>query len=376
MTYQGYSNTSSTRAANTTIAQHIRQEEDAFMRNFPLAAQLRSSGRIKYKQSGRGIDWPVRYRIHDVEGNTGETQRSFVQKNLWKKAFLEFRGFQATDAMYRKEFKENRGKEGIVKVFDDLVTRLRESIRETLGTLIYIDGSLAANSKLWHGFESMFAINGTVNSGDGTQRAANAADFVGYPSDTYAGISTAPGNYGGANSGGDVWPEGIADPEFDFWAPLVVNYTCSGFNGAADTWAAQGDEALRYAIIHSQRNAGSASQVDTACLARDLYRAFLNLIDGKEQIQITSENSLRALGFKNVVVFDGVEVTWDSGVGSGIGYGYAVENTEMRSMDDDFTEVDGPEYDIGSQSYQVAVASLSNLKFKSPRNFFKLAPLA
>ena len=43
--------------------------------------------------------------------------------------------------------------------------------------------------------------HGTVKADDGTQRAANAADIVGYPSDTYATLSTTTG---GLPPGSDV----------------------------------------------------------------------------------------------------------------------------------------------------------------------------
>jgi hypothetical protein len=45
-------------------------------------------------------------------------------------------------------------------------------------------------------------------------------------------------------------------------------------------------------------------------------------------------------------------------------------------MDSSLLRSEGPEYDIHSQSFNAVVSTLSNLKFSSPRNFFKLAALA
>lgn len=376
MTYKGFSQTDFARTAATTLAQHVRDVEESMLRNYQLGALLEAAGQVNYNNSGRGFDWPVQYRLHAVEGNTGETARNFARVNLWKTANLEFRGYQVTDSMFHKEMLENRGPDGIVKVFGKMVSRLETSIKQGFGTQYYIDGNATNNEQAWHGLESMFGIDGTVNITDGSQRTANAADKVGYPSDTYAGLSTILGNYGGDQESGVVWPDGIADSEYDFWSPIVVNYTSSAFGGASDTWAAQGDEAMRYGIIHSQRNTSKNGQITNVQLGRDLYIDFLNLIDDKERIMISSEHSLRALGFKNTVNFDGIEVSWEAGVPNAVGYGMNYSCIELKSMEDSLLRSEGPEYDIHSQSYNAVVSTLSNLKFDSPRNFFKLQGVA
>jgi hypothetical protein len=71
-----------------------------------------------------------------------------------------------------------------------------------------------------------------------------------------------------------------------------------------------------------------------------------------------------------------VEVSWESGVPNGVGYGINYDNIELKSMDDSLLRSEGPEYDIHSQSFNAVVSTLSNLKFSSPRNFFKLVSLA
>ena len=378
MAYKGFNPVAFARTSATTLANHIREVEESMLRNFQLGALLESAGRVNYNNSGEGFDWPVQYRLHKVEGNTGETQRNFARRNLWKTASLEFRGYQTTDAMYYREFRSNKGPEGIVKVFDNFVQRLETSMTQAFGGEYYVDGSASGNEQSWHGLESMFVLNGTVNSTSGAQRSANAADIVGYPNDSYAALSTVLGNYGGENESGQYWPDGISDGEFDFWSPLVVNYTTTHADlpSSTNTWAGQGDEALRYAIINSQRNASKTGQITNILLARDLYMGLLNIIDDKERIAISNETSLRALGFKQTVNFDGIEVSWEAGIESGVGYGLNYDNIELKSMDESLLRSEGPEYDIHSQAFVAAVSTLSNLKFSSPRNFFKLAALA
>jgi hypothetical protein len=196
MTYKGFNPVAFARSAATTLANHIREIEEAFMRNYQIGALLEANGRTNYNNSGEGFDWPVQYRIHNVEGNTGETQRNFARRNLWKQAYLEFRGYQATDSMFYREFLSNRGPEGIVKVYDNFTERLTESMKQALGGEYYRDGALTGYETSWHGLESAFncaatrgSTNSTITAGTAgaTARSANAADLCGYPQGTYAG---------------------------------------------------------------------------------------------------------------------------------------------------------------------------------------------
>ncbi|MAH44510.1 hypothetical protein CMI37_01700 [Candidatus Pacearchaeota archaeon] len=378
MAYKGFNPVAFARTSATTLAKHIREVEEVMLRNFQMGALLEAAGRVNYNNSGEGFDWPVQYRLHRIEGNTGETARNFARRNLWKTASLEYRGYQVADTMYYREFRSNRGPEGIVKVFDNFVERLETSLTEGLGGEYYVDGTATGNEQSWHGLESLFGTDGTVGAADGAQNLISAtldpADIVAWPSATYAGLSTVLSNYGGENESGEYWPHGIADPEMDFWTPLIVNYTTTHADlpSTTNTWAGQGDEAMRFAIIQSQRNTSKNGQMTNIMLGRDLYMGLLNLIDDKERIAITSEHNLRALGFKNVVNFDGIEVSWEAAVPSSVGYGLNYDNIELKSMDESLLRSEGPEYDIHSQSFNAVVSTLSNLKFSSPRNFFKL----
>lgn len=374
--YQGYSATDWARSMVTTLANHVREEESAWMKNFQMLALLEQNSRITYNHGGRGLDWNVRYKRHNIEGYTGEQARNFPRTNLWKQANLPYRGYQATDAIFEKETQENKGEEAVIKVYEGLVSRLEESMKQGLATEPYIDGNATGNEQLWHGLESFFGATQTINISTGAARTANAADKCGYPNDTYAGLSTVLGNYGGEQESAAVWPDGVSDPEYDFWSPLIVNYTSTAFSGSADTFAAQGDEAMRYANIMAQRNTSTEGNVSNVLLGRGLYNDFLNLIDNKEQIQVTGEMGLRALGFKNVVIFDGLEVSWETACPSAVGYGINYKNIELMCMYGQMFKSQGPVYDIDSDSYKAVVTTLSNLRFKSPRGFFKLLPLA
>lgn len=373
--YQGYSSTDYARSMSTTLARHLRDEEETWMRNFQILSLLLQNGKVEFNCGGRGIDWPVRYKRANIEGNTGETPRNFPRVNRHLLAFLPYRGYQATDSIYEKEMLENRGPEAIVKTFERMTKNLEEDMKAGLATEMYVDGSTAGNATSWMGFETMFAITGTVNISTGATRAANAADYVGYPDDTYAGLTTELGDYGGEQESGAIWPNGVADPEYDHWSPLVLNSKSTAYAASTHTWAGQGDEVMRLGIIMSQRNATMDGQITNIMLARMYYNDMLNLLKTKEQINVTSQTELRALGFKNTFLFDGVEVSWEAGVPTSTGYGFNWNMIELKCMHDTFLKANDLEYDIDSNSWKTCVSTLSNLKFHSPRGFFKIAEL-
>ncbi len=376
--YQGNSGIDWERLARTTLQDHIRENEQEWLRSFSILALMEANGLISYNHSGRGFDWPVQYRRHNLTGNTGETSRNFVRVNRQQRAELPYRGYQAEDSISEGERMMNRGENAIVNLWDNFTDGLNESVRQGLAYEFFRDGNASGNEELWHGIESFMGWTQTItiSSAGAVARTANDADIAAYPNDTYAGLSTVLGNYNGEGDASLSWPQGESDPQFDFWSPLILAYnsTATNFPATTDTFAGQGDEVLRLMIIELQRNAPMNMHPTTCLLSRELYAQFLNAIDGKEQIRVARGEPLELtrLGFKNVVEFDGVEVTWDTAVSSAVGYVMNYQNINLRCLYGTVFEPDGPHYDEHTQRYNAAVKHLGNLKFKSPRNFGKL----
>ena len=361
------------RSIATTIVNHLKEEEIASLRKYKVFAALEGSGNVRTNMSGRGFDWELQYRNHTPTGNNGETARVFARQNLWKNAELEYRGAQVTDAIYKKEMLENRGAQALVNVAGKMSNRLLTSMEQYLAKEWVVDGYASGNELRFHGIESFMGTNGTINISTGAQRSANAADPFAYPSDTYAGLSTTLGAYGGSQKSG-VWPNGEADPEFDFNSPTIVNYTSSYFGGT--TWEANCVKAVREAIHQTRRNDTLEDQVDMVLLDRRLFIDFLNTLDAKERVIVSKQNGLRSYGFTDVFELDGVEISSENSVPANTGYGLAMGNMELLCMEGQLLNSEGPFYDEITQQYRYVVSMLGNLKFKSARNFFKLATLA
>jgi hypothetical protein len=322
--------------------------------------------------SGRGFDWEIQYRNHNPSGNNGETPRNFARENLWKKLELEYRGAQVTDAIYKREMLENRSAQALVNVAGKMASRLLTSMEQYLAKEWVQDGYATGNELRFHGIESFMNATQTIDStvAGATARSANAADPFFYPNDTYAGLSTVLGAYGGSATPVGFWPNGVSDPEFDFYSPVIVNADSSYFG--ASTWKDNCVKAVREALHQTRRNDTKEDQVDMVLLDRRLFIDFLNTLDAKERVIVSRQNGLRSYGFTDVFELDGVEVSAENSVPANTGYGLAVGNIELLCMESQLMVSEGPFYDELTQQFRYVVSTLGNLKFKSPRNFFKL----
>lgn len=374
------------RAIATTIVQHTREEEIAVFRRFKVFTMLEASGNILMNQSGRGFDWNVRYRNAPVTGNTGDTPRTFSRINMWKRAELPWRGFTTTDSIYRRELLENRGKEALVNVASQMAQRLQESLEQYLSYQPYVDGNAPGNENFFHGALSFLGYDGTIDE-DGPSVKQNdttvsgafkggIADRFGYPKDTYAGLSTELGYYGGGrlNAATGTFPDVAVDPEFDFYSPIVVNYNSSGFKNKR-TWSENCIQATREGIVQCKRNDSKESQIDMVVLDRKLFIQYLNQLETKERAIVTRENGLRSFGYSDVFEQDGCEICHEAAVPPGLGFGLSIGNMELRCLENQLFMAEGPYFSEETQSYRYACSTLGNMRFKSPRNFFLLAPV-
>jgi hypothetical protein len=111
-------------------------------------------------------------------------------------------------------------------------------------------------------------------------------------------------------------------------------------------------------------------------LDRRLFIDFMNTLDSKERVLVSRANGLRSYGFTDVFELDGVEISGENSIPANTGYGLAIGNMELLCMEGQLLNSEGPFYDEITQQYRYVVSTLGNLKFKSPRNFFKLTALA
>ena len=349
------------RVVNTTTKQFLKGETVQVLRNRKLLAMLNDRGRITHNHSGTEVQWQVRYKQAPMIGFDDSDTMTFSRINRWKQASLPWRGCIVTDSMNKREKEINKGTEALIKVYSMVASQLMQDLEEQFGDLLYIDGNASGNGKLIHGIESFMGVSGTVSGSP-----------VGNPSDTYAGLSTALGNYGGAWSG--TWPTGTGDAHYDFFSPTIVDYTNTFWGYPTNNWAATCRDALRYGIIKGKKNKSKRGQLDVVILNDELYRSFVQQLQLEENLQITPQNGssgLWKLGFTDLQNFDGIDVTYEYGVPTGLGYGWCMDLVELMSLQGDLFVPEGPDFDIASQSWRFSLDFLGNLKVEAVRNFAK-----
>ena len=354
------------RVVNTTIHQYIRTVEENVMRNRKLLAMMRERGRITFNHSGDIMDWKVKYKRAPMQGYADSDTLTFSRRDRWKTAQLDWRGYASTDSMTKLERLKNKTTEAIVKVYSEIASNLMDDLDDQFGDELYIDGNASGNNKRIHGIASFMGNSGVAGQG-----------FIANPSSTYAGLSCALGNYGGGWSTGNIvsnyvdWPSGTGDAHYDFWSPLIVSYTNASWTASTKTWPNTCKEALRFGIVKGKKNKSKKGMLDLILLNDELYRQFEGLLDSEERLIVKrgdKKGSLYALGFEDVVNFEGCDITYEYGVPTTYGYGWSMENLELCSLQGQMFVPEGPDFDIAAQSWRFSIDFFGNLKC-NPRNF-------
>jgi hypothetical protein len=347
------------RLINSTIKDYIKGREDAVMRNRKIFAMLNDKGRVTFNHSGTALNWGVRYKRAPMQGFADSDTLTFSRRDRIKRAELDWRGYAATDSITKMEKEKNKGAPALIKIVSEMVELLMDDVEDQFGDELFIDGNASGNSKRIHGLESFFSVSGV------------ASTLIGINNDTYAGLSTTLGNYGGAWSG--TWPTGTGDAHYDFWTPLVVDYEDGDWAASTKTWPNTCLEALRYGIIKVKKNK-SKKGLSLITLNDELYRGFLDKLQAEEHINVQRGNGssgLLSLGFSDITNFDGVDVTSEYGVPATIGYGVVAEEMELCSLQSQLFVSEGPDFDIASQSDRISIDFMGNLKCKTIRGFVK-----
>lgn len=354
------------RTIHTTIETYIREVEVDILNSRKLTALLEANGRFEYGMGGDEVKWPVQYRRHKPTGYADGDTESFEPKDRHKTAKLDWRGYTIGDSVTKKQRLMNKSVNAIIDVYANVVDWLMDDMREDFGDELLIDGYAAANYKRLCGIESFMGVD-----------TPGATALVAQPNDTYAGISTVRGTYGGTWTTG-TWPSGHGDAHNDFFSFIPVNVTSSNWISASDdTWAKTCVLALRRGILWSRKRKAREGMLNMVMLEQDYYYDFLAKLEPKEQIRITrgEPRGLIALGFGDVINFEGVDITWEYGMPATTGYGFNINHMGVWSLQDQLFVPEGPDYDIATKKWRFSVDMMGQAWFR-PRYFVKWYPYA
>lgn len=331
----------------TTIAKYIKGEEVNILKNQKITALFHQHGRVTTGHSGKRMNWKVKKKRHVMNPYADTDILNMPRVNRHEEAELDIRGYTVSESVTKKEKAMNRGKEAIVRFVTDLTKSMLDDIKFHFNGEFYKDGNAAGNLSRIHGFMSWLGETGS-------------AQYT-LPSDTYAGLTTGLGDYGGAVVSG-TWPSGVFDQEYYFWSPLLVNYTHADWSGSG-TWATEALEVLTAGIIHSKNLKGLQGQLDLILMTADMYREFIDATRTKERIQVERRDpsGLISLGFTDVTNWDGVDVSFEADVPDTQAFGLNFKEMELCSWNDQLFVPDD-DFEITTLSDQYVIYFFGNLK--------------
>lgn len=345
----------------TTIDDYVHKEiTTTVMRKKLFLRNLQERGRITYDGEGKNHTWPVRFKRTGLTPIADGDTNTFSQIDKRKLATMPYRAYTAAQSLNKFNKVANKGEAALVKIWANIVDELIDDIRYFFNQkLIQIDGNAAGFSKEVHGYESLF------NKG-----SASGNNKTYLPNGTYATIPQTLGTYGGSVTGG-TWPEGTVDPQYDFWSPLILSATGSGWASATKTFAANSIEQMRYLIVNTERNGDT---IDCILMAKDFYQSHLLNLDSKERSTIskgTSPKGESGFGFGSGVNQEGVDIIWDTDVAPSVAYGVNFSELELKSWQSQLF-MSTLDNDVETNSDRVLLDFYGNLICESPRTQSKI----
>lgn len=348
------------RVVATTTSKFVREVEDNTMRERKLLAYLKNHGNIKTNQSGKNWEYRIKFNRAPLQGYADADTLLFPRRNRHKVGTLEWRGYVISESCTEMEVEVNKGTEAIIKIFENLLTDIGEDMEDGLCDKIYIDGQAAGNSKEWEGLETALGATTTTGAGGKTRD----------PSDTYAGLSTALGAFGGSWTGD--WPDGSGDAAYDAHSPVLIDSDNAAW-GSSPSFAAYGDDQIRFGILKAQARRPSQGRLDMVLMTDTMWTQFAALVESKEHINTNRGNNSLAikLGF-DAINYDGADIMWEFGVPADTAYGLNTKAIKLRTLFPRLWKPGGPDFRRETKSYLVDVTTYSNFQL-NPRTMFKIA---
>lgn len=359
----------------TTIDEFIRDVEDAIMRDYKFLALVQSRGNVTMNHSGLKMNWKVKFRRAQPKGYADMDVQNFPRRIRHKTATLPWRAYALGEAVSKFDQLMNRGAPAIVNVIADKVQVMTDDMQTFFGEQLYVDGEATGNEKGIHGLETMFGAGST-----------SLNQPIALPDGSYAGITTDLGFYGGSwdlatsgpGSGATIWPSGHSlTTEYDFYSPLLVDYTNSFWDTPNNTWEETCTQAVRYAIIKARKNKSRQGQIDAVFLNEELYRLWIERQSQKERLVVNQGGggdgrTLTSMGYGDTFNFEGAEITWEFGTPVNTGYGINADYIELASMQGRLFQPNGPYEHQVDKTIRYDIDFFGNLRFDSPKFFFKL----
>ena len=348
---------------NQASPKFTRQITDLTIRGRLVLRLLERKRRIKLGVDGSFEErFFVDYKDAPVTSLGHAGTATYTPRDYTKQAVVDWRGYLTTDMMHIKEQSMLGGSTArIVDRYKRIIPKQLKGMRRKIGLEIYTDGGADGNQDRFCGLET-FTGSGTTVVGD----------LIAEPDDNYFNLDTALGTAGSwstdlttsPNAEVDTdWPEGTGDPEYDYWAPKLVNWSSTSWpSGALNTWTDTGAFVLRRTAQWLMQTAGIEGDTLLALLNGSLMTDFKNAQEAKLRT-LAQHPVARDLGFPDVLEYDGMMLKSEYGIPANTGYVFNVDEVELDILDKEFITTRGPLQDPDGLAWKWYAYTFGNYKF-------------
>jgi hypothetical protein len=348
------------------IPGYVRGLESLVLRDRILLAFLKKRGRIEYNKGSHKVIWTVKYSQPEVEPYEDGSLIDFQRHDPARQCELDWRGYVASDVMTKKERLMNKSANAIYQRYDTIASNLRESMTDTFGGEIYIDGNAVGNESRMHGLESFLGYT------------AGPGKFVA-PTDTYANRSTVLQTDGGSwsndtatkpiNGASHDWPYGKGTSEFDYFSPKLAS-TNADWGQGSPGWENQADLIIRRVVATLRLTGGQKGRPDLLLTNGEWLAQYKDLQATKQRI-IVPHKEAEDLGFPDSVNQEGIALYDDFECPVDTAYVLNISKMKLQTLHNGLFFSEGPDYNVDNLSWRWVVGYFGNMWFQ-PKYFAKI----
>jgi hypothetical protein len=284
----------------------VRGAANETIQNSILLSRLKSRGRLMFNQSGKTLDWQIKYKQRALDGREDMETTQFARQNLYVNATLPWRGYVMQDAISQKERYMVRGNEALVQIWPNKMRSMAEDAQDRMNIELFDDGNASGNEKKIHGLESIYAYTTSTST---SQYATS--------NESYAGLAL----------------NAVHGTESDAtaYSPHLVNEAYTDYS----TWTTNPTKISRALISACTVKNGRKGSPDLLLMNEARYLIFKDKLASEERYLISQETieDLKA-GFR-ALWYDGVEATWDYDCGADRTYCLNLDQIELRCLSPD-----------------------------------------
>lgn len=358
-------------AVKAMMPEYVKKEEDATIRTRVAFRRLQQKGRITMNHGGNKCVWDVLRGELDVAGYTDGGELTFAPSDLLTQAEQNWRAYKVTEFLSQKQDLMANDNLMLSQSFKSKIPNMFQALRRQMACGLYDDGNATGYTDGIHGAKSWY------------YRAAqpDTTEIIAQPGDTFAGISTAVGQYDtwttdlgvGNYPNEDIatdWPEGGTGNTagYDFSSPKLYNWDSTKWSDAGlATWPGNCEYVLSRLQQHMMLTAGVDESDLFVILAPNLFNGFKNA-ERARQRNLMPHPDARDLGIPgDILNFDGLRITSEFGVTSNQFWAWNLAKVEICSLDKRLFHQIGPNWCDTRPGYLFQAGFMGNIKWGSPK---------